>query len=148
MEWKSTGKMSAAAVLGPAHATEDAETWEALAEDGTRVEIIRAGNGSAARPYVVTIRAHSPEGPNGRARYPTLEEIQAATNHVLTTGTVVAPQPWQSFGRAAEPVPSVGFAGILLMQVGAVAGSAAETRLKLSGGIILKPGQGGGLGNA
>lgn len=143
MEWKNTGKVSALSVLGPAHASESAEVWEALAEDAHRIQATRGGDGSARRPFVLAVRAHSPEGPNGRTRWPTLEEIQEATNHTLPTGTVVAPAPWQSFGREAELVPAVGDAGILVMQVGAVQGSAAETRLKLSGGIVVVPGRGG-----
>ena len=142
MEWKSTGKVSALAVLGPAHAAEDAETWEAMAEDGHRIEAIRGGTGAASRPFVLAVRAHSPEGEDGRARWPRLEEIQEAMNHTLTQGAVMAPAPWQSWGRAAELVPSIGFAGILLFQVGAMEGSTAETRLKLSGGIIVPAGQG------
>lgn len=142
MEWKSTGKVSAAVVLGPAHATEDAETWEADTEDGHRVEAIRGGTGAAQRPFVLHVRAHSPEGEGGRARWPTLEEIQEAMNHTLPRGTVMAPSPWQSFGKAVELVPAIGHAGIVLFQVGAVEGSSAETRLKLSGGLLVTPGQG------
>jgi hypothetical protein len=139
MEWTSTGKISAAVVLGPAHAGEDAEVWETTAEDGHRIEAVRAGEGTAQRPYVLNVRAHSPEGPNGRTRWPTLEEVQAAMNHTLPAGTVVAPAPWQSFGRVAEMVPAVGFAGLLVFQVAAMEGTPAATRVKLSGGALIVP---------
>jgi len=138
MEWTEAGKVSGSLVLGEqAPVGLEADAWEADAEDGCRLEVFRVGTGSASDPHVVHVRCHSPEGPEGRARFPTLEEMQGAVNHVTLQGSIMSMGVVQSAGRDADMVPSVGWSGMMAMQIGGAEGSPASARLKLTGGISL-----------
>jgi len=114
--------------------------YEATADDGVTLTVAVAGSGKGTDPWALQIRALSPDGPEGEARFPTLEEIQTAVNAFTLRGAILSAGSMMSGGPDATVVPPVGFGSFTLAQTGAGDDTPAAMRLLLSGGVRATPG--------
>lgn len=111
--------------------------YEAEAADGVTLNAALAGTGKGTDPWALQLRALSPDGPEGEARFPTLEEIQAAVNAFTLRGAIMSAGSMLSGGPEGRVVPPVGYGSFTLVQTGASADTPAGMRLSLSGGVNL-----------
>lgn len=123
--------------------------YEAEAADGVTLNAAVAGSGKGSDPWAIQVRALSPEGPDGPARLPTLEEIQAALDAFTLRGAIMSAGAMASNGPDATRPKPVGFGAFTLVQTGASEDTPAGMRLVLSGGVRAVPGpQHGGSADA
>lgn len=145
MEWTRNGTAPASLVVGDdARVGQKAERWEAEAGDGCRLEALALGDGSAKSPHIIHVRCYSPDGEDGKARHPYLEEVQSAVNLITLQGAIMSMGVLRSFGADSAPAPAIGWAGVMTAQVAGVDGSPASHRLKLTGGLSLVGNRNGG----